>query len=539
MRKMLLPAMLALLICAGACRICLGARYYVDCSATGTVHDGSSWAKAYLHVNDAVAVAPLGGEIWVKTGVYHETPITLGTYLWLYGGFLGFETSIDQRIMSGWPYVPANGKRGMPAFPSVIDVDQQGSVITVADNQYCTIDGFVLRNGLAMYGGGINCKTGTHVKIRNCLVTGCEATQAGGGVYYDNYTTTTTTDIYYNPTGSNASLLGCVITGNKALQGGGVVIQYHSQAIVDHCLITRNYATENGGGLFCPFHCDGRMYYSTVAYNSAGTSAGGAYINYGGNVQYSNCIIAFNSAPTAGGLGGGGGSNSLLYSYCDLYGNTGSDYGGNILPPSTYIGNYSADPAFLMPGLDEFHLSTLSPCNSAGCYAIETPCRIDRLGVAKQLPLGTPVRFAGKLVTCASGATTYAQEPDRATAIAVTGLTGYTPGQVLTDLQGTIDLSSDGIPLLHATSASSQAGYTYSFRPVATTGASVKLLLGMTAKVWGTVQSLTSDGFTVSDGSGLTRVIWGQPGVAVGNFVLVTGVYTLENAFVARGLQFL
>ncbi len=495
-------AAISILFAAGV--PCGAVRYYVDAGSTAVVRDGSSWAKAFKKIGDAVAVAKFGSEIWVKAGVYQEPPLVLNSYLWLYGGFIGFETKQEYRIPG--------------AFPSIIDVDRQGSVITVARDKRCTIDGFTIRNGFAMYGGGLNCQTNSVVNMRNCRIEGCEATYAGGGAYFGTYA----------PMDFIGGLTDCVVIGNTSAQGGGVVIEYHCAAVLTRCLIIRNHATSNGGGVYCPFHCDGRMYYCTVAYNSAGETSGGAYVHYGGNVAFTNSIFAFNSAPTSGGLGGGGGTNSLQYSYCNLFGNQGGDWGGNILDPSRFLGNYSADPRFIAPERDEFHLWSNSPCTSAGCFAVESPYRIERIGVAKSLPTGTSVRLRGKIVSGVRDGITYIQEHDRAAAIAVTGLSGYTSGQVLRDITGVI---SGDVRTLAAGTTTTQAGFSYPFKPLGTNVSSIATLTGMMSRTWGRVTGLTVEGFVINDGRTELQVI--ASGASVGDFVVVTGVYALDGKFAA------
>ena len=51
-----------------------GGPVYVDESATGPVHDGSSWCSAYLDLQQALAVAGAFTEIRVAQGVYQPAP---------------------------------------------------------------------------------------------------------------------------------------------------------------------------------------------------------------------------------------------------------------------------------------------------------------------------------------------------------------------------------------------------------------------------------------------------------------------------------
>ena len=82
-------------------------------------------------------------------------------------------------------------------------------------------------------------------------------------------------------------------------------------------------------------------------------------------------IIAFN----AGGEpveGGGGQSNQAILTCCDIYGNEGGDWVGEIADQNGVNGNFSADPLFCRPGdgstpmihsdASPFSLHSDSPC---------------------------------------------------------------------------------------------------------------------------------------------------------------------------------
>jgi hypothetical protein len=72
---------------------------YVNPQASGN-QTGTSWTDAYTSIYDAMSVVEDNSIIWVKSGTY-EIDSTISGYpavgVKIYGGFLGFETSINQR----------------------------------------------------------------------------------------------------------------------------------------------------------------------------------------------------------------------------------------------------------------------------------------------------------------------------------------------------------------------------------------------------------------------------------------------------------
>jgi hypothetical protein len=128
---------------------------YVDARSPGPVRDGKSWSTAYATISKAIS-ASIGGDIWIKAGVYPEH-ITLKHCVNLYGGFLGYETSANQRLLG--------------AFPTVIEGGRRRRAIDVPQDAWVTIDGLTIRRGRADVGAGIRCNTGSRVNIRNCIGT--------------------------------------------------------------------------------------------------------------------------------------------------------------------------------------------------------------------------------------------------------------------------------------------------------------------------------------------------------------------------------
>lgn len=499
--------LLACLITSFLCSSSFSSPIYVDCCATGPVHNGASWNTAYLSIAQGISAASGTDEVWVRTGTYYER-LTLSSYTKIYGGFLGFETSLNQRLIG--------------AFPTIIDASHISRVIDMPVGSRITVDGLTLRNGRADRGGGIRCSTNSTVTLANCRIENCEAAVRGGGVLYDTYAMGTMTN--------------CWVSGNKAPDGGGVVVEYHSYPTLQGNIIAGNHATQSGGGLFCPFHSGAALANCTIAYNRADTSGGGVYCDYGGPVSLSRCILAFNAAPTGGGFYADGSSSQATLSACDWFGNSVGDVGGvlNSLPADG--SNITSNPLFLMPESGEFGLHAGSQCAEMGAIVCRSACVVNRIGTAKQLSDTTNVRLTNKVVSCVDENVVYLQEPDRSAAIAVVGLTGCAPGRMVTSVTGS--LSTVGASrVLNVTSDSLSDGVLSDMRPLGTRTSWLNTMIGVYARTWGRVQSVSADGFALRDGQYSIHVRYSVTPPTAGQFVIVDGTYGIDGTFLAKTIQ--
>lgn len=483
-----------------------GAQVYVDCSAPGPVHNGASWQTAYLSITQALN-APSGGDLWVKAGTYYER-LTLKTYTKIYGGFLGFETSIDQRLIG--------------AFPTIISGSRAGRVIDTPTNSMITLDGLTIRDGKADRGGGIRCSTNSTVTISNCRIEKCVATDRAGGVLYDTY--------------AMGRMDNCFVMCNKAPMGGGVVVEYHSYPTLQGNVIAQNYATVSGGGLYCPFHSGALLVNCTLAYNQADMSGGGVYAYYGGPVTLNCCIVAFNTAPAGAGFYADGGSSQATLSGCDWYSNSAGNVGGVLSKLPASGNNLTSNPMFLRPDADEYHLAVGSPCAGLGAFALSSTYALDRIGVAKAMADGTSVKLANKVVACVDGDTVYLEEPDRSSAIAVRGLVGCSPGRIVTSVTGTLSRNSSS-RIVNASSFSLCANGTFNPRPMGTRVSWLATNGGVYAQTWGTVGALTMNGFELRDGDQRVSVRYAGTTPQTGSFVVVTGTYGIDGVFLARDVR--
>ena len=203
--------------------------------------DGASWASAHKYLQDALAVAEYGDEIWVAEGTYkpdqgagknagdRASPFVLVNGVGMYGGFWGTESSRDpqgdnnQTILSG-------------------EIDENSSlwslnVVSGANlNANTTLDGFRITKGNANGAGGTVYANGgglwikdSEFKISNCVFTNNSANDDGGGIYSYSYSSSSS---------SSLTLTNCVFTNNSATYGGG--IYSYSSLTLTNCILWKN-----------------------------------------------------------------------------------------------------------------------------------------------------------------------------------------------------------------------------------------------------------------------------------------------------------
>jgi hypothetical protein len=166
---------MAVLACAAN-----GGTIYVDASATGA-NNGSSWTDAFVYLQDALAVAVDGNDIWVAAGTYkpdHGAGITIGDIN------ATFELKAGVAMYGGFPIGGGTWQQRDPNIHSSIlsgdlNGDDQPGFVNYAENSkiICriswregttTLDGFTIEAAYdyALYnylgGGGqiivVNCK---------------------------------------------------------------------------------------------------------------------------------------------------------------------------------------------------------------------------------------------------------------------------------------------------------------------------------------------------------------------------------------------
>ena len=150
--------------------------------------------------------------------------------------------------------------------------------------------------------------------------------------------------------GTEPTIRRCIIIRNEASHGGGIGC-YRSDPRIKNCLIAKNSAGSHyGGGFYIWDSSLPAITGCTIADNSAIYGGGAIYSGYNSNPQITNSIIWNNSSLNGEDETGG----TATVSYSDV--NNG--YSGT--------GNIDAEPCFIDPSNDDYHLLNTSPCIDAG-----------------------------------------------------------------------------------------------------------------------------------------------------------------------------
>jgi predicted outer membrane repeat protein len=210
---------------------------YVDSAAEGA-NDGTSWRDAFADLQDALAVAQSGDEVWIAAGVYRPGPPEAGPEVTLnlvsgvamYGGFAGGEQSIGERdwdanetILSG--ELEPGGTRVHHVLTGAYLAE--GTVL----------DGLIVRDGYAgdfwgQAGGGLKLNDSV-LLIANTTFTDNRATD-GGAIL---------------SVGSDVALINSRFIDNRAWDNAGGIDAHGGDWIIDNCEFIGQRGTFTGAAM--------------------------------------------------------------------------------------------------------------------------------------------------------------------------------------------------------------------------------------------------------------------------------------------------
>ncbi len=290
---------------------CLSGTIYVYADASG-LGDGSSWLNAYTELRDALSLAHICSgisEIWVAEGTYTPTDGILRSEAFMLRNGLALYGGFagTETLLS---------ERDIGAHPTVLSgeigaggiADNSYHVVTANNtNTTAVLDGFIVTGGNADGGGG--------------------SLPYGGGMYnYNSY----------------PEIRNVVIKSNTAVTGGGMYNNYSSPVLVN-VVFSNNTATSLGGGIYNT-NSNPTLINLTFNGNYASIWGGGIY-NFVSNAELTNAILWGNMAPAGSEIFNGSGG-TVTISYSLIYGCGGSGFGWN--PSIGFDGgnNIDADPQF-------------------------------------------------------------------------------------------------------------------------------------------------------------------------------------------------
>ncbi len=330
---------------------------YVNAANSNPTQNGTSWATAFAKLQEglraAAAITNVPVEVWVANGTYkpgttRESYFNIPSGVKVYGGFVGNESQLAQRVIS-----PSGGQGAFLSgeISTSAHFDNTRHVAVFQNTNAGTLlDGFTITRGYADF-------FPTTANVNDLM-------SAGGGVLALDQ--------------AQGTIANCTISGNRAMAGGGIFQQGNSRVNVQQSVIWGNEATF-GGGFYHLSKSSPTYTNCLIVQNKA---MGGAGYNNNSTPTFMNCTIASNQG-NDGTTGGVANTNlsSSTFTNSIVWGNSNRQIdAGSVVTYSvvqggyTGMGNLSSDPKFvgavpsglaLLSALGDYRLLVCSPAINA------------------------------------------------------------------------------------------------------------------------------------------------------------------------------
>ncbi|MFC1635545.1 right-handed parallel beta-helix repeat-containing protein [Planctomycetota bacterium] len=372
--RFLLPILLLLMLCPTG----VAKTIYVDDDTIGA-NDGTSWADAYMFLQEALADARFAEksvEIRVAQGTYRpsEGLMAIPEFDWrtttfelingvtLKGGYAGFNE-------------PDPNARDVHVYETVLSGDLAGNDIDVndpedlyneptrAENSYHVVTGSgtgetAVLDGFAITGGD---GAGMYIDSGSPIVTDCtfSANWSGQGAGMYNYS-------------GSPILTHCTFSGNSGIWGTGMYNYEGNPTLID-CTFSENCGAWGGGGMYSEGGSPTLTNCSFIGNIALGGFSGGGMYNERSDPTLTNCTFIENSSHMGGGMHNSESSPTLIG--CMFSGNYASRGGGGMhnihsnlqLTDCTFSGNSAHQSGGGMSNSASH--TTLTNCTFRGNYA--------------------------------------------------------------------------------------------------------------------------------------------------------------------------
>lgn len=394
LRLFLLPLLLFLFVGVSAQNI-----IYVDTDNNNPLLrlDGTTWQRAFSKLQDGIDKATAGDTIWVKRGVYLPTkeytqmlqpmnPKTLAFVLKsgiaIYGGFVGNETSLNQRVLADTTETVLSG--------NAYNTDSTGFLFHVmigVDVNSVTLNGLSIMNANAngsqndlvfgtgkqiqqSHGGGIFLESCDSINIENVEIKNNYALQGGAGINARSSKGIVLNNVLFDKNiidaandkeggagmrneSSEASITNALFTNNGCYktQGGGALRNTDSSIIViENSIFESNFTLDEDDGGGAIYNLESQVNYLDVTFENNTAVEAGAIYNDNTESVFSNVIFENNSSRDDGGGAMENDKSKIVLSDVVFKDNTTNGDGGAIqnwrseleLNEVTFQGNSSA-----------------------------------------------------------------------------------------------------------------------------------------------------------------------------------------------------
>jgi predicted outer membrane repeat protein len=316
-------------------------RLYVSANATGK-NNGSTWTDAFVHLQDALALARPGEQIWVAQGTYRPDR---GHNQQSDDRFATFELHDGVTVIGGHagPRSPDPNLRDVDLYRTILSGDLAGNDRYVSDpgdlltepafaensfhvvtaincGEMTVLDGLTITAGNAngretskKQGGGLFSAAASLI-VRDCTFTRNAANSLGAGMYCDSGSNGQLVLIrcnfienaseqgagMYSHSGTEPDLSGCLFDGNIAAITGAAIEIHLGQASLSDCLFINN-RSDSGGALYA----SDSQYTLTQC-----TFEGNRALRHGGAIADINSVSELADCEFRNNVGGSGGAGS-------------------------------------------------------------------------------------------------------------------------------------------------------------------------------------------------------------------------------------